>query len=213
MKFIKMLAAALLLAVALPSLADSVVLGSTTGVMGDGQVAPLRVDSGGNLTLSTASTAFKVQVSTARPANTTTYAIGDVVGGTPTAVITFPAIGAVGANVYVTSVDLRIDIAAVSSGMTSFRLYLYNVTPPSALADNAAWDLPAGDRAGFVGYIDLGTPVDLGSTLYVQTDQVYRQLKLDPAGTALYGYLVTNGAIVPAAVSEVYTVTLRGVTL
>lgn len=153
--------------------------------------------------------AARAQVTITRPANVTPYTAGDVVGG----VITFPSMGAAGSQAMLTSVDLRIDIAAIPSGMTSFRLYLYSVTPPSALADNAVWDLPAGDRAGFIGYIDLGSPLDLGSTLFTQLDTINKHVKLGAAETALFGYLVTTGGFTPAANSEVYVPTLRAVAL
>lgn len=163
------------------------------------------------ISLPTAS-AFQSQVATTRPANVTAYTANDVLGAAAAA-WTFPSMGTTGGQVMITSVDLRIDVAAVPAGMTSFRLYLYSVTPASALADNAAWDLPAGDRPGYIGYIDLGTPVDLGSTLFVEADGVNKHLKLAPGDTALYGYLVTNGGFTPAGNSEVYTITLRGVGL
>jgi hypothetical protein len=148
---------------------------------------------------------YRAQVTVTRPANTTPYTAGDVVGGA----ITFPSMGPSAGHVLLTSCDLRVDIAAIPSGMTSFRLYLYSATPPSALADNAAWDLPSGDRASYIGYIDLGAPLDLGSTLFTQVDQINKQCKLGTSETALYGYLVTTGGFTPAANSEVYTPTLR----
>lgn len=153
--------------------------------------------------------ASRAQVTVTRPANMTPYTAGDVVGG----VIAFTAMGVAGSHAMLTSVDLRIDIAAIPSGMTSFRLYLYSVTPPSALADNAVWDLPAGDRAAFITYIDLGSPLDLGSTLFVQTDGISKHIKLGAAETALYGYLVTTTGFTPAANAEVYTPCLRAVAL
>ena len=137
-----------------------------------------------------------VAVSITRPADTTAYGANDVVGPTAAA-ISFPTISAAGAEVLITSASLEIDVTAVPSGMTSFRLYLYSVTPPSALADNAAWDLPSGDRASFLGYLDLGTPVDLGSTLYVELTNPGKVIKT--SGTGVFGYLVTAGAYTPAS--------------
>lgn len=154
--------------------------------------------------------AYKSQVTVTRPANTTAYTAGDVVGGA----ITFPDMGStIGRDVVITTASLRIDVSAIPAGMTSFRLHLYSVTPPSALADNAAWDLPAGDRASYLGYIDVGSPADVGSTLYCQVDQVNKQLRLGSAETSLYGYLVTNGAFTPAGNSEVYVPTLHAIEL
>lgn len=145
------------------------------------------------------------KVAVQRPANTTAYTANDVVGG----VIQFQNIAwAEGGEVIITSTALELDIAAIPSGMTSFNLYLYNVTPPSALADNAPFDIPAGDRAAFIGKIALGTPVDEGSTLFVGADQINKQVSV-PAGASLFGYLVTAGGFTPAANSEVYGVTMH----
>jgi hypothetical protein len=104
-----------------------------------------------------------------------------------------------------------IAVAAIPAGMTSFRLHLYRETPASAIADNAAWDLPAGDRDAYLGYIDLGSPADAGSTLFAQVDQINKQILC--GATGVWGYLVTNGAYTPAGVSEVYTPTLYAITL
>lgn len=155
--------------------------------------------------------AYKSQVTITRPANTTAYTANDVLGATAAA-ITINGIGPFDGPVLLTSLELRPNISAIPAGMTSFRLYLYDATPPSALADNAAWDLPAGDRANFLGYVDLGSPADLGSTLFVQVDQVNKQIKLK-GGYDLYAYLVTNGAFTPAGASEVYVLTVHGIDL
>lgn len=152
-------------------------------------------------------TGYRSAAAITRPANTTAYSAGDVVGG----VLTFLAAGPTAGHVVLMSCDFRYDVASVPSGATSFRLYLYSVTPPSALADNAGWDLPAGDRNAFIGYVDLGSVVDLGSTLFAQADQVNKQVKLGASETALYGYLVTSAAFTPAANSETAQVTLRTV--
>lgn len=157
--------------------------------------------------------AYSSTVSLTRPNDTNAYTANDVIGTATgsTAALAFASIGPSHvAEFMVTTVELEIDITAVPSGMTSFRLYLYSVTPPSALGDNAAWDLPSGDRASFLGYVDLGTPVDLGSTLYVQSTGVNRQFSMPGnIGGILYGYLVTIGGYTPAAQS-VFKVTIHG---
>jgi hypothetical protein len=151
-------------------------------------------------------------VTVTRPANTTAYSDNDVVGGP----IEFPNInlGLKGNNagdILITSSELEIDVAAIPSGMTSFNMYFYSVTPPSALADNSPFDIPAGDRASFLGKISLGTPVDEGSTLYIRTDQVNSHLS--PAGTSIFAYLVTVKGFTPAGNSEVYKPTLHAIAL
>lgn len=142
---------------------------------------------------------MKTSVTFTRPADTTAYTAGDVVGG----VLRFLGAATMsGSELLVTSHDLRIDVASIPSGMTSFRLHLYKNTPPSALADNAAFDIPAGDRASYLGYLDLGSPADIGSTLYVQVDQVNKQFRLAAGETTLYGYLVTTGAYTPTSAAS-----------
>lgn len=162
-------------------------------------------NGGSSGAISIASSAFVSKPTVTRPANTTPYTANDVVGGA----IEFTSVGPSAGHVLVTTADLRIDISAIPSGMTTFRLYFYDVTPPSALADNAAWDLPSGDRASFLGCLDLSTPVDLGSTCYVQVNNPGMQLKLAAASTSLFAYLVSQGSFTPAANSEVYTPRLK----
>jgi hypothetical protein len=148
-----------------------------------------------------------------RPANTTAYTAGDVVGG---AFRLLPNVANIpGAEVLVTTTGLRIDIAAVPAGMTSFTLHCYKKTPPSAFADNAVWVLSAADRAEYLGAIALGSPAVQGATspvtLYVGADQVNKHLKLDPTETTLHCYLVSNGGFTPGANSEVYNVEVYAV--
>lgn len=145
-------------------------------------------------------------VSFTRPANTTAYTAGDVVGvadvsvaaNAGSAIHEFASIGPSAGAIIITGADLRVDVAAVPAGMTSFRLHLYDAAP-TAILDNAAWDLPAGDRAAYLGYIDIGTAVDVGATLYAQVDQVNKQFKLASGSTSLYGLLVTNGGFTPTS--------------
>lgn len=153
---------------------------------------------------------FMSQPTVTRPANTDQYTAGDVVGG----VITFAGLGNAREHILITSVDLRINVGSIPSGMGGFRLHLYRETPPSAYADNAAWDLPSGDRSVYIGYIDLGAPIDLGSTLFTQADGVNKHVRV--AGSApcsLYAYLQTTGTYTPAANSEVYVPCVRAVEL
>jgi hypothetical protein len=154
---------------------------------------------------------MKSQTLVTRPADTTPYGAGDVVGGAFKLLDVSPLPGG---EVLITSASLRVDVTSVPAGMTTFRLHLYSVTPPSALADNAVWDLPAGDRASYQGYIDLGTPVDVGSTLWVQTDKTTTQGKwrLGTGETAFYCYLVTAAAYTPSS-AAVKAVAIDALTL
>lgn len=149
-------------------------------------------------------------VSVTRPANTTAYGVGDVVGGgdgsTTTAAISFSGFSA--GEWLVTGVDLYVGSSALQSGEGSYSLHLYSAAPATVLVDNAAWDLPSGDRAKYLGRIDLGTPVDLGGTIRVDVAGVNKQITLP--GTTLLGFLVTNAAFTPGS-GTVYFVNLHAV--
>ena len=153
-------------------------------------------------------------VSITRPANTTPYTAGDVIGNGAggAAALEFTSVGASGGMIMIIGADLECDIAAVPAGMGNMRLHLYSVTPPSALADNAAFDIPSGDRASYLTQIDLGTPVDQGSTLYVPAITPMA-VPVQLAGTSLFAYLMTAGGFTPAANSEVYKVRIRTLAL
>ena len=146
---------------------------------------------------------YSSRVSFNRPADTSAYTAGDVIGtatGSTAALIFANAGPAGGGEVIITTAKLEIDIASIPSGMTGFMLYLYSVTPPSALGDNAAFDIPSGDRASFLQPVNLGAPLDLGSTLIVVTAQINQQITV-ASGGSLFGYLVTIGGYTPAASS------------
>jgi len=161
-------------------------------------------------TLTFASQGYTARVSVTRPSDTTTYAAGDVVGvtGGGTATITFANMGPAAGEILITSASFERDASAVISGETSYTLHLYNVTQPGAQIDNAVWDLASGDRTAYLGSIKLGTPVDLGSTLYCEVNGINKQVTL--AGTSLYGVLVTDTGYQPAS-AAVHIVTLHAV--
>lgn len=104
-----------------------------------------------------------------------------------------------GALVMITDAEFEIDGATAEA--TAWRLYLYNVTPPSALSDTTTFDVPSGDRASYLGYIDLGTAVDLGSTQWVEAHGINKVVKL--SGTTVFGYLVNLTTLTPANVSHI----------
>lgn len=86
---------------------------------------------------------------------------------------------------------------------TAWRLHLHNVTPPSASADDAAFDVPSGDRASYLGYVDFAQVLDLGSTLFIETTNIQKQVLL--SGTSLFGYLVNGTTLTPQAAAHIVT--------
>ena len=144
-------------------------------------------------------------VTITRPNNTTAYTAVDVVGPA-VAALEFSKVGSPdGEDLIITQASLRINDDALIASEAGYKLHLYNVTPPSALADNAPWDVPSGDRASYLGSIDLTTPVDIGSTLYVEV-QPNKQIRT--LSGSLFAYLSTTAAHTPEA-ERVYVVTIQ----
>jgi hypothetical protein len=158
------------------------------------------------------SDAYGAIVSLTRTSDTNAYTANDVLGAATgsTAALEFKGMGESGSRIMITSTQLEIDRNAVISGETSYRLHLYNITPPSAYGDNVAWDILTGDRASYLGFLELGTAVDLGGTVYVEQNIVNKQLAL--SGQSLFAYLVTVGAYTPQS-ATVHKITLHAVKL
>jgi len=180
----------------------------------DGKLAALQSgampigDNSGSLTID--GTAYAATVSFTRPANTTAYTAGDVIGtgASNDAIHTLSAIGSSGGSVLVQSIELVLGISAVPSGMTSFRVHFYD-SSPTAAADNSVFDVASGDRAKYLGYIDMPAPVDLGSTCFTQIDYPGKLFKLAASSTSLFCELQTIGGFTPAANSEPYILRVR----
>lgn len=130
------------------------------------------------------------------------YGAGDLMSVAQALAFTFADGSAIPAAslLRILTTTLKIGVTSVPSGQTSYTLHLYNVTPPSAQADNDAWTLASGDLASYLGSIALGTPVDLGAALYVKAQDINFDMRL--AGTSIYGVLVTAGAHTAAAVAR-----------
>lgn len=131
------------------------------------------------------------------------HTAGDVNGGAQVFALEAPY----GCLFMITDADLYIDGGTAEA--TAWRLHLYKNKPASAYADDAAWDVPSGDRSDYSGYIDLGTAVDLGATQGVQNQGINRAVKL--SGNNLWGYLVNLSTLTPAAVA--HRVRLKGIPL
>lgn len=146
-------------------------------------------------------TSYSKTLTLTRTADTNAYTAGDVVGSSTSsggAVLVFDDLGPGATQRHmVTSTRMLWQVTSVPSGATSFRLQLYNASPPSALADNAAWDLPSGDWSSYMGYVDLGTPADAGAALYCEANILNKQIAVLDGN--IYGYLVTNGGFTPAS--------------
>lgn len=152
----------------------------------------LLIDSAGNELINRGFSASATFTPTA-----SSHTLGSVNGGAQQ--FSFSPAPNSGAQIIITGFEMEIDGASAEA--SAWRLYLYNVTPPSATADAGAWDLPSGDRASFLGYIDLGTAVNLGSTQWVEAHGINKEIKL--SGTTVYGYLINLSTLTPAAVAHI----------
>jgi hypothetical protein len=147
-----------------------------------------------------------------RPAGTTAYSIGDVVGTIPATNMTFNNIAQKsGSGFVIMGANLEVRVADVPSGMAQFRLHLYNAAP-TAISDNDAFNLVSADRDKYLGYIDMNTPVKLGDTLWSQNDNVNFKSKLTTTSTSLIGILETRGTYTPSA-STVKKVHIKAVSI
>ena len=169
-----------------------------------------QIISDGGSTISVDGKAYRSTVMITRPSNTTAYTAGDVVGSTGgSAILTLSGIGPSAGYILIQSAALIFSDSSVPSGMGAFRIHFYNASP-TAIADNAPFDLVSGDRASYMGYIDLSAPQDLGSTIYTQVDYPGRLIRLATASTSLFAQIETRGAYTPVSAS---TVELRVSTL
>jgi hypothetical protein len=176
---------------------SGVTIGAQVEVTNDsGNPLPVS-DAGSSLTVD--GKAYRSIVSFVRPGDTTSYTAGDVIGTSAgSAIHTLSGVGPSGGFVLVQNASLFIGNTSVPAGMGAFRLHFYSANP-SGIADNAAFNVQSADVAVYMGYADLPTPQDLGSTLYTQTEYVGRQLKLASGQTSLFAELETRGAYTPAS--------------
>jgi hypothetical protein len=193
-------------------------LGSGGGMKVDGSGTPLPISvsavpahdvtNGGLFAVQQAS---GKQSNTSFTTGTTSVVPGDIIGvGGGAGALTFANIApSAGGEIQLQSATLEIDRATIS-GEGNYRLYLYNVTPPSASADSAAWSLPAGDRASFLGFFDFGTRVDTGTMQWNAVDNLNKQIAT--LSGSVFGYLVALTGTFTATAS-VHKVTLHSKTV
>lgn len=149
-----------------------------------------------------------------RPNNTTNYDSGDCVGPLTSAggaILPLVSAGPSGVGgLIINSTALLIGATAVPAGMSTMFLHLYGSSPGSVFADGETWDLPSGDRDAYLGALALGTPVDVGASLWIAVDNINKQIRMaGNAGGNLWAYLVTTGGFTPGA-STAFRASFRG---
>lgn len=165
---------------------------------------PLPVGTSSGVPLTVDGRAYRAAVTLTRPSNTTAYSAGDVIGVadsvTPanagSAIITLANIGPAGGSVLIQSVQLLIGNSTAPP--SAFRLHLYTESP-TAILDNAAFDLVAGDVGKYVDYVDLPSPQDFGSTAFTSASYAGTQIKLATGSTSLFAELQARSGYTPAS--------------
>lgn len=154
-----------------------------------------------------------VQAQFTRPANTTQYAAGDVVGTSPAANLAFANVARVnggglrivGATLHKTDND--------TTG-ADFDLVVFDAAP-TAIADNAEWLPSDAEGATVVAVVSFanGNAKVLGAAS--ATGNLWQTILTHPVpvacaptSRALYGVLVARGTYTPAS-AEVFSVTLH----
>jgi hypothetical protein len=140
-----------------------------------------------------------------RPANTTAYTAGDVIGradgataaNAGSALFAFSGLDSQQTGeILITSATLRIDATAIPSGMTTIVVHLF-AGPPDAALDNAAWaKTSTNDKTRYRGSITF-TPAVVGGDLWAAMDglNLHRFLGQND----LFVELVTTGGFTPAS--------------
>jgi hypothetical protein len=122
---------------------------------------------------------------------------------------TFAGIGpTAGGTVRIVSTTLLIAHTALVASEGAYTLHLFNAALASPLADNAAFDVAVADRTKYLGSLALGTPVDVGTSLWVEVNSLNKLITV-PSGGAVIGYLVNAATITPTAAAR--TVRLHAV--
>jgi hypothetical protein len=149
---------------------------------------------------------YTASASFTRPNNVTAYPALAVQSATVAAVLVFANIGpAGGGKILITRVTHRIDVAAKPSGMIGHRLHLFNAAP-TAIADGTAFNVPAADRDKYIGFVEAPEPLDLGDTLWADTEAMYLPVRMEVtlpalAAGSLWGIPQTIGGYTPTALA------------
>lgn len=118
----------------------------------------------------------------------------DVVGGA----VTFTGLGQSGKSIMICGATFS--IATTTPVVSAFRIHLFNAAP-TVIADDAAFTLASTDIAKYLGWIDLGTPLDLDSTAqWVEVNGIAKPIKLATADCI--GYLQNLSTVTLEAVAH-----------
>lgn len=156
-------------------------------------------------------TTIKSSVATfTRPNNVTAYASGNVVGTSPATVMTFSNVGTAGSGIEIVNATLEMDATVTPANIF---LHLFSIVP-TAIADQVAINIIAGDRPNYLGWISFPANTQFGSVSWCQLSQNISKgttptlsSKLATTSTSLFGQMSTTSIWTPVA-NMVHTITL-----
>ncbi len=144
---------------------------------------------------------IKASSSFVRPADTTTYASGDLVANSTTAGSVVPMEFTIARTAAGSGMIRRARVRKTGTGITgaSFRLHLYLSAPAASNGDNGAW--LTDKAADYVGALDVTvdrafTDGSAGNGLPVSGSEINFDL---PSGLKIYGLLEARGAYAPTS--------------
>ena len=142
-----------------------------------------------------------------RPANTTNYSDGDVVGTSPASILQFSNAARInGGSGYITKARI---VTNQATNQAAYRLHIYSVAP-AGIADNAVNTILFNDAYKRVGYIDFQLPIMGGSGAVGSTGcealaaNIRIAFKCDAGTKHLYGVLETLTSFTPANAQSFY---------
>lgn len=120
---------------------------------------------------------------------------GDVVSTAAGAILEFTNLGAAGDLIDILSVRTKYAATGIPTAHIGWKLRLFNAAP-TAIADNAAFNVIAADVGKYIRSIPLSALEDVGDNCFGQDDVVNMTAKL--VTTSLFGVLTCNAAETPA---------------
>lgn len=145
-----------------------------------------------------------------RPANTTTYAFGDLVADTTTAgsvtPLSFSTSLKSGESARVTGVKLFKSGTSITSAI--FRVHLYSTSPTVTNGDNGAW--LSGSYSSYLGAVDvtIDRAFSDGSAGIGQPSIGYFPVVKPSSGSIIYGLIEARSAYAPSS-GETFTAVLE----
>ena len=177
-----------------------------------GQASAVQMDATGNVPIAVAGGGALASGSVTRPANTTAYAAGEVIGTATTDVIAIAGVARLPGGSGLVTDALVIDQGGAAAAV-ALEVYLFSVTP-TAQADQTAFALSSTDLAGLIAIVPLNVSYVTNAGAGTTGSRVYTATGINTGfvcasgSEALYAVLVVRAAYTPVS-GEQLTVVLK----